>query len=65
MKKLINKYKFKSLKHFNNLLNSEKMISVNQAIPMSPPDRYIFAYKLLNETIFQVTLCASGSVIVY
>ena len=51
MKKLINKYKFKSLKPFNNFLNSAKMMDVNQAIPISPADRYIFAYKLLNETI--------------
>ena len=53
MNKLINKYKFKSLKLFNNCLNRAKMIDVNQAIPISPPDRYIFAYKLLNETICQ------------
>ncbi len=53
MKKLINKYKFKSLKLFNNFLNRAKMIDVNQAIPISPADRYIFAYKLLNETIVQ------------
>ena len=44
MKKLINKYKFKSLKLFNNFLNREKMMDANQAIPISPADRYIFEY---------------------
>ncbi len=48
---LINKYKFKSLKLFNSFLNNLKMIMRNQNKPINPADRYMFAYKLLNETI--------------
>ena len=49
---LINKYKFKSLKLFNSFLNNLKIIMRNQNKPINPDDRYRFAYKLLNETIW-------------
>ncbi len=48
---LQNKYRFKSVNLFSNFFKIFKIILKNHKRPSNPEERYIFAYKLLKETI--------------